>query len=390
MTRRLRLVVLGTIGNCPVGGHAWTFLNWLRAFDRLGHEVWYVEDHAVWSYDPEQNTMTDDCRYAVRHVSACLAGIGLSGRWAFRFPPRRGACWGLGTAALDALYRDCDALINLTGATALREEHLAAPLRIYVETDPVTAELQLANGDASVRARLEAHHVLVTYGMNYGAPDCGVPLNGLRYLTTRQPVDLDLWPLAFTPAAPFFTTIGNYRQQDKDVEYQGEVYRWSKHWEWEKILELPARTRQRFELALKVEDPEDRARLERHGWRLISPLSFSLDVFGGYRPYIQQSRAELTVAKDQNIRLRSGWFSERDACYLASGKPVVAQETGFSKVLPTGAGLWAFGTLDEAVAAVEAINADYERQARAARALAEEYFEAGRVAAALLRDVGLG
>ncbi len=390
MTRRLRLVVLGTIGGCPFGGHTWSFLNWLRGFHRLGHEVWYVEDQAAWPYDPEQNTTTDDCRYAVRHVAACLAGIGLPGRWAFRFPPRRGACWGLGAAALDDLYRGCDALINLTGATDLREEHLAAPFRIYLETDPVTAELQLAGGDARTRAALEAHHVLVTYGMNYGAPGCGVPLNGFRYLTTRQPIDLDLWPPAFTPAAPFFTTIGNYRQQGKDVEYQGEVYRWSKHWEWEKILDLPARTPQRFELALKVEEPGDRARLERHGWRVISPLPFSLDVFGGYRRYIQESRAELTVAKDQNIRLRSGWFSERDACYLASGKPVVAQETGFSSVLPTGAGLWAFGTLDEAVAAVEAVNADYGGQARAARALAEEYFEAGRVAAAFLRDVGLG
>ncbi|MCL6639933.1 MAG: hypothetical protein K6T92_01030 [Candidatus Rokubacteria bacterium] len=389
MKRPLRLVVLGSMGACPFGGQTWLFLNWLRGFQRLGHEVWYVEDHLTWPYDPEQDTLTDDGRYAVRHVATCLARLGLGDRWAVRISTRAGACWGLDPAALDALYRSCDALLNITGATDLREEHLAAPLRVYIETDPVTAELRLANGDEHTRWAFGLHDILVTYGENYGAPDCGAPLGGLTYRTTRQPIDLDLWPMAFTPRARFFTTIGNYRQEGKDVEYQGELYRWSKHWEWEKILELPRRTRQRFELALNVDDPADRTRLERHGWRVVSPLSFSLDVFGAYRRYIQRSRAEITVAKDQNVRLRSGWFSERDACYLASGKPVVAQDTGFTNRLPTGRGLWAFATLDEAVAAVEAINADYARQARAARALAGEYFEAGRVAADLLRTVGL-
>ncbi|HXG16241.1 MAG TPA: hypothetical protein VNK50_08345 [Calidithermus sp.] len=387
--RRLTLVVLGTMGGCPWGGHTWSFLNWLRGFQRLGHDVWYVEDQLAWPYDPERETVTDDCRYALRHLAECLGRIGLADRWAFRLRSRPDACWGLSSAALDALYRSCDALLNVTGATELRDEHLAAPLRVYLETDPVTAELRLAAGDERTRRALGAHHVLVTYGENYGSPDCGVPLDGLAFRTTRQPIDLDLWPMVFTPQAPCFTTIGNYRQEGNDVEYRGQVFRWSKHWEWEKILDLPRRTGQRFELALNVDRPEDRQRLERYGWRVVSPLRFSLDVFGAYRTYIQQSRAELTVAKDQNVRLRSGWFSERDACYLASGKPVVAQDTGFSNILPTGDGLWAFRTVDEAAAAVEAVNADYERQAKAARALAEEYFEAGRVAAALLRTLGL-
>jgi hypothetical protein len=386
--RRLKLVVLGTIGGCPYGGHTWSFLNWLRAFQRRGHDVWYVEDHLWWPYDPEQDTVTDDCRYAVRHVAACAARIGLGDRWALRLPTRAGACWGLSSSALDDLYRSCDAVFNVTGATDLREEHLAAPLRVYIETDPVTAELRLANGDEHTRWAFGIHDVLVTYGENFGAPDCRVPLNGLPYRTTRQPIDLDLWPMTFIPTAPCFTTIGNYRQEGKDVEYGGETYRWSKHWEWEKILDLPRRTTQRFELALNA-DPDDQKRLERHGWQLVSPSRFSLDVFGRYREYIQRSRAEITVAKDQNVRLRSGWFSERDACYLASGKPVVAQDTGFSNVLPHGAGLWAFSTLDEAAAAVDRINGDYPQQARAARALAEEYFEAGRVAGKLLHGLGL-
>jgi hypothetical protein len=385
--RRLTIVVLGTMGGTPFGGQTWLFLNWLRGFQRLGHDVWYVEDHRWWPYDPDQNTRTDDCAYAVRHVSTCTARLGPGVRWALRLLSRPDACWGLSGSALDALYRECDVLINLTGGTDLREEHLAAPLRVYIQTDPVTAELCLANDDEHTRWAFGVHDVIVTYGENYGAPDCAVPLGGIQYRTTRQPIDLTLWPMAYGPDARDFTTIGSYRQEGKDVEYGGEMYRWSKHHEWEKILDLPRRTTQPFELALNM-GPADRQRLERHGWRVVSPFRFSLDVFGAYPAYIRSSRGELTVAKDQNVRLRSGWFSERDACYLASGKPVVAQDTGFSNVLPVGEGLFAFTTAEEAVAAVEAINADYPRHVKAARALAEEFFDAPRVARELLEAVG--
>jgi hypothetical protein len=389
MRPNLRLVVLGMMGRCPFGGQTWLYLNWLRGLHRLGHEVWYVEDDTVWPYDPEQNTVTDDCSYAVRHIAGCLKRIGLPDRWAFRLADRQGACWGMSDQALNELYRSCDALLNVVGATDLREEHLAAPLRVYVECDPVTAELRLANGDDHTRVAFANHQAIVTYGENYGASDCSVPLNGIRYGKTRQPVDLDFWPMVYDPEAPFFTTIGNYRQSGNDVEYGGEVYRWSKHHEWEKFLDLPRRTTQPFELAMMPDDPADRERLEFHGWRLVSPFRMSLEIFGAYPAYFHRSRAEITVAKDQNVRLRSGWFSERDACYLACGKPVIAQDTGFSKLLPTGEGLFAFQTVEEALAGIDAINADYRRACEAARAIAEEYFEARRVAAGLLAEIGL-
>lgn len=376
------------MGRCPFGGQTWLYLNWLRGFHRLGHEVWYVEDDTVWPYDPDQDTVTDDCRYAVRHIATCLDRIGLAGRWAFRLADRADACWGLSAPRLNELFRDCDVLLNIVGATDLREPHLAAPLRVYVETDPVTAELRLAKGDAHTRTAFGLHHRLVTYGENYGAPDCGVPLNGLRYLKTRQPVDLELWPAVFDPHATPFTTIGNYRQQGSDVEYGGETYRWSKHHEWEKFIDLPRRTNQAFEVALNVNEA-DRLRLEQHGWRIVPPLRMSLDIFGAYPDYFRRSRAEWTVAKDQNVRLRSGWFSDRDLCYLASGKPVVAQDTGFGNSIPTGAGLFAFRTLDEAVAAIDLINRDYPRQCAAARQVAADFFECSAVAGRLLRDLGV-
>jgi hypothetical protein len=375
---RLRLVVLGMMGRSPFGGQTWLYLNWLSGLRRLGHEVWYVEDDTVWPYHPERNEVSDDCSYAVRHIDRCLERIGLHGRWAFRLADRRGDCWGLSESELADLYGSCDALLNVVGATDLRPEQLAAPFRVYVETDPVAAELRLAGGDEHTRIAFGNHHVIATYGENFGTPGCPVPLSGNSYVKTRQPVDLDLWPMAWKPKADRFTTIGNYRQEGDDVEWNGE-----------KVLDLPRRTTQRFELALMVREEEDRRRLIEHGWRLVSPLPMSLDVFGAYPKYIRASRAEFTVAKDQYARLRSGWFSERDACYLASGRPVVTQDTGFGDVLPTGEGLFAFSDVDDAAAAIEAINADYPRHCRAARKIAEAHFEAAGVAGRLLADLGL-
>jgi hypothetical protein len=388
MTRKLRLVVLGMMGRCPFAGQSWLYLNWLLGFRRLGHDVHYIEDDIVWPYDPEQNAITDDCRYAVNHIGHCMERIGLADRWGFRLADHKDACWGITPRELDDLYRTCDILLNIVGATELREEQMVSPFRVYIETDPVTAELRVAKGDEYTRGLLSAHHTIVTYGENYGAPDCDVPLNGVTYHKTRQPVDLDFWHATYDTGARLFTTIGNYRQEGKDVEYGGSVYRWSKHHEWERFLDLPRRTSQRFELAVKVDAQSDRERLSAHGWRLISPLTMSLDVFGAYPDYIRRSRAEFTVAKDQNVRLRSGWFSERDACYLASGKPVIAQDTGFSNILPTGEGLFSFITMEEILAAIDAINSDYPRHCTAARAIAEEYFNAEDVAKRLLGDLG--
>src|SRR5262245_52376777 len=156
---KLRLVILGMMGRCPFGGQTWLYLNWLRGLQRLGHDVWYVEDDTVWPYDPEQNTVTDDCSYALRHISACLERIGLGGRWAFRLADRTGSCWGLSESELADLYGSCDVLLNIVGATDLREEHMRAPFRVYVETDPVIAELRLANGDEHTREAFANHHV---------------------------------------------------------------------------------------------------------------------------------------------------------------------------------------------------------------------------------------
>ena len=383
-----RVVVLGSMARHPFAGQTWLFLGWLRGLVALGHDVWYVEDDIEWPYDGDRHTVTDDWSYASAHIRRSMERIGLADRWALRYSPVEGACWGKTGPEIDELYRTCDVLLNVVGSH-LRDAHLAAPFRVYVETDPVTHELLWAEGDPFPPEHFSQHHAIATYGENYGAPDCGVPLNGVTFVTTRQPIDLDLWPMAMTPDAASFTTVGNYRQSGKDVTYRGETYHWSKHHEWERFIDLPSRVDQPFHVAMKASE-DDRARLEAHGWQVSSPLDMSLDVFGAYPDFIRRSRAEFTVAKDQNVRLRSGWFSERDACYLASGKPVVAQDTGFGNILPTGEGLYAVRDVEGAAAAVEAINADYPRSCRAARAIAEAHFEAASVCARLLADLGVG
>ncbi|MGH7847591.1 MAG: glycosyltransferase, partial [Candidatus Binatia bacterium] len=256
-------------------------------------------------------------------------------------------------------------------------------------TDPVTHEILFAGGEREIVRLVEEHSDSVTYGENIGRQGCPIPpLPGLRS-RTRQPVLLDLWELGPSPRKAF-TTVANWKQTGNDVVYQGQTYYWSKHREFLKFIELPERVRQPIELALAFPhlDGSDRRLLEAHRWSVVDALPFTLDPWS-YRDYVRSSSAEFTVAKDQNVRLRSGWFSERSACYLAAGRPVITQDTGFGTVLPTGEGLFAFNSLEEIVEAFEKVISDYSRHSRAARAIAEEYFRAETVLAKVLDDLDL-
>ena len=252
-------------------------------FARLGHEVWYVEDDAVWLYDPEQNAVTDDCSYAIRHLAGCLERVGLPGQWAMRFMGREDACWGLSAQALNELYRSCDALLNIGGATDLvsgtwrrRSAYMSRRTQSSLSSSwPTTTSMRLAFAN---------HHTIVTYGENYGARLwCASEWH--QVWQDAPTYRLDHRPMAYDPAAPYFTTIGNYRHAGNDVTYRGETYRWSKHYEWEKFIDLPQRSPQPFELAMMVQDPEDAKLLETHGWKVVSPFAMSLDVFGTIRIY---------------------------------------------------------------------------------------------------------
>jgi hypothetical protein len=266
-------------------------------------------------------------------------------------------------AQVSRVFEQADALVNLTGATVLRDQHLRVPVRIYLETDPVLPQVEVAQARPFTVDMLAAHTHHFTFGENLGAPDCGVPVGRFAYHPTRQPIVLDWWSSGISPPGPVedgrFTTIASWKQSGKDLEWNGQTYTWSKHFEFLKFIELPRRTEQPLELALACEDGEAIQLLTSGGWRVVDALSLSKHI-EPYRAYVLGSRGEFTVAKDQNVRLRSGWFSDRSACYLAAGKPVITQDTGFGNIIPTGQGLFAFRTMDDVLAALDDIRADYE------------------------------
>lgn len=381
------VVILGVMGGSPYAGVAWQTLHYLLGFRRLGYDAWYVEATGTWPYDPRRGAVTADPAHAVEHLARLMARFGLAGRWAYRAVHAGGECYGLSPRQLDDLFARAEAVINLTGSTPVRDEYRCCGRLIYLETDPVAPQVELAAGRQATADFLGAHHLHFTFAENLGAPDCGVPATDLRYRPTRQPVVLDLWGTAGQPGDRF-TTVANWQQSGREVVLDGETYFWSKDREFLKFLDLPRRTSQRFELALVIRDPAARAALERNGWIVADALEKSADP-ETYRRYIQASRGEFTVAKDQNVRLRSGWFSDRSACYLAAGRPVITQDTGFGRIIPTGRGLFAFQSLEDILAAVEAVNTDYALHAAAARELAAEYFDAAKVLARLAAEAGL-
>ena len=373
------------LGGNPFAGIAWQVLHYLEGFRRLGCEVLYVEDTQAWPYDPERNSIVEDPGYAARYLERVIGRL-QEVRWAYVSPADEAL--GLRSEQLRRAVDGADALLNLSGATVLRGDYLHVPVRIYVETDPVLPQIEVQQGRQFTIEMLKHHTHHFSFGEKLGDPDCPLPVGPFHYQPTRQPVVLDWWPPP--PAAgDRYTTVGSWRQTAKDIAWRGETYYWSKDREFKRFLELPRRSGRRFELALSIDDQGDLEQLRDHGWE----VSDGLELTGSedrYQSFIAGSHAEFTVAKDQNVRLRSGWFSDRSACYLASGRPVITQDTGFGDVLPTGEGLFAFGELEEILAAIDAIDGDYERHRRAARAIAEEHFAAERVLGSLLERCGLG
>ncbi|HJY84588.1 MAG TPA: hypothetical protein VKK81_26335 [Candidatus Binatia bacterium] len=382
-----KLIVSGILFWYPLAGVTYQFLHYLIGLRRLGYDPYYIEDSGRWVYDPRINDLSDDATSNIETVAPILQAYGFANRWAFRGHYQGGQCYGMTEGQIVQLYREADAFLNVTGAQEIREEHLACPRRVYVESDPFASQVRVARGDASMIATLAMHDTHFSFGENLGAPDCDVPVERFRWLPTRQPVVLDLWnPLPRAEGAAY-TTITTWHNAGKNITYRGDTYYWTKDREFEKFLELPRRRTIPFELATGV--GEDVQRLLRdHGWRHVDSVGISTDPHR-YRTYIQCSRGEFTVARDQYVRPRTGWFSDRSVCYLAAGRPVITQETGFSKFLPTGRGLFGFCTMEEILAAVDAIESDYEGHCRAAREIASEYFAAEKVLGKLLKDARL-
>ena len=388
MPARDTVIVLGLLGQFPMAGIAWQLVHHLVGLRRLGFAVYYIEDTGNTPYDPRVKSLVRDCTYSLHSIANTLHRVGLHDAWAYR-DVLSGQWYGLPESRVRDLFAHALCAVNLCGASnpATLAFRPTGKL-LYLETDPVLQQVRLAQGDPATLQLLAAHDAHITYGENLGEADCPIPLTHFAWRKTRPPVVLDLWSARLDPTCRRFTTVATWRNLGKDLSFRGETYLWSKHHNWLTFAELPRHTAQEFELAVEIDNQADLAVFQRNGWVLTNPLTVSQDM-EVYREYLSTSRGEFTVAKDVVARTRSGWFSDRSVCFLAAGKPVVTQETGFSKYVPTGRGLFAFSTAEEVLAAFAAINSDYSLHARAACEIAREYFSAEKILRKLLDDVGL-
>ena len=379
---RLRVVVLGYIVRGPLGGLAWHHLQYMMGLARLGHDVYFVEDSDGYPscYDPVRNVMDVTPTYGVRFARRVFGRVGLGDRWAY-FDAHT-SCWlGPGADRVLGVCASADLLLNLSGANPVRPWLEQVPVRALVDTDPAFTQIRNLT-DPVRRQRTLQHTVFFSFGVGLGSGRSAIPSDGFPWRATRQPIVLDAWPVLPGPVRGKFTTV---MQWDSYPAREHEGCRYGmKSDSFEPYLDLPQRTGQRFELAVGSRTAP-RALLRHNGWAVRDPREPTRDPWT-YQRYLQRSKAEFTVAKHGYVVSRSGWFSERSAAYLASGRPVVTQETGFSDWLPTGSGVLAFNTPEQAVACIEAVNSRYRFHCRSARAVAEEYFDARKVLPRLIED----
>jgi hypothetical protein len=261
------------------------------------------------------------------------------------------------------------------------------PLRAYLDIDPGFGQMWRA---LDLHDLFAGHDAFITIGERIGREDCSIPTNGLDWITTPQPVALEHWP-AQPPPDPGagFTSVASWRGPFAPIEYEGVTYGLRVH-EFRRFADLPARTTEALEVALDIHEAEtaDLELLRANGWNLADPAVKAADPWA-YRDYVQRSKGELMIAKHMYVASRSGWLSDRSICYLASGRPVVAQDTGISELYPVGEGLLTFGEPAEAAEAIGQVSADYERHSRAARELAEQHFGSDVVVGRVLRELGI-
>lgn len=407
-TQSLRIIVSGLIAQHPaLGGMTWHYLNYLLGLTDLGHDVYYLEDSGLVPYELSDGEIQDDDlvttpEASVRHLDETLSRFGMQDRWAYRCGLRPG-WFGMRDVRRFEVLRSADVLINVSGSLEEPGSYRNVPKLIYVDTDPVVTQIKYLDADPpEFPARVDAHDLHFTFGES----DAGqLPETGHRWLPTRQPIFLPEWqPVEHTRSV--YTTVMSWASYaplvwrgreyaQKDAEFQRFIDLPANiaptrlevalapgvHREWQSRLEdLPARVR---DLVRKKPHWMPRELLEDMGWHVV-PADKRCGTLDDYRDYLRTSRGEWSVAKNAYVEGQSGWFSERSACYLAAGRPVVVQDTGFSQVLPVGDGLLTFTTPEEAADALADTENRYGHHARNATALAHACFDSRAVLSDLI------
>lgn len=369
----IRVMISGAIGSHPLygAGNSWAFLQYVLGFRKLGIETYYIEElNPEDCVDEAWNSAEFMHSANASYFRALMDRFDLTGTAALL--ERSGSGYiGLSHAEIETIAPSIDLLINGSGRLHFRPVLDAVRRRVYLDLDP--GYTQIWQEGYGVNMNLHNHDVYVTVGLNLGGPECPLPSCGIRWEKTLPPVVMDQWA-PFQAPGNAYSTVADWRSFNP-VEWRGVWYK-QKADEFKRIIELPRRVRVPLELCLAIDPAEpDRLELERQGWRLTSPAVHAATV-DAYRQYVRFSRGEFTAVKGGYAAGRTGWFSDRSACYLATGRPVIMQSTGFENYLPVGFGLLTFTDIETAVAAIESVESDYARHARAASDFAREFLDA--------------
>lgn len=382
---------MGFMGSCPIAGVIWQHVHYIVGLQRLGHKVYYIEDSARIPYNAQTFDTSNDYTYATKLLARLADDFDFKNRWAFcaRYLPELPTV-GLPLKKIRQLYKSADAILNVCGTQEFNDDLLASDRILYVESDPGVEQIKVDQNVQSTIDYLGRHHALFTFGENVGTERFPVPTHGLKWLPTRQPIVTDFWKTRRAPpSAAVFTSIANWSTSGlKDIAWRKKKYLWSKSREFIRFVNAPKIAGETFELATDIKDDKTRTRFCKAGWQFRSPHELSVK-YWDYRDYICRSKGEFTVAKDQYVRLNSGWFSDRSACYLAAGRPVITQETGFSEIYGNRGGLFGFRKLSEIAEAVREIDGNYSHHSRRAGEIARELFEAEKVLGFLLDRAGI-
>lgn len=380
------VLIGGALANKPHnGGAAWTRLNWILGLKGLGFNVIFIEQIAPQAcIDASGAPATFETAENRRYFRDVCDEFGLTGTAALIYGDGQ-ATEGLSRQDILDAADSAAFLINISGHLTWEPVMSRVPFRVYVDLDPgFTQFWQHAGSSAS---RLEWHDVYYTVGQNIGTSRSVIPTCGIDWRAVRQPVVLDQWPIADGGDPRRFTTIATWRGPYGPVEHDGTRYGVKVH-EFRKVMELPTLVDARFELALDISAAEgrDRDALAANRWHVVEARRVAGDP-QMFRHYVQGSGAEFSVAQQIYVETNSGWFSDRTVRYLASGKPALVQDTGFSAHIPAGEGLLAFTSRDDAAAGARSIIRHYGDHCRAARAIAEQYFDARLVLGEFVTDI---
>lgn len=385
----MRAIVTGMIATYPVGGVVWDYGQYALGLEQLGFDVYYLEDTGWQTYDPKHEKYSDDPSYSVQFLPQALSCLSptLGQRWHFRHVD--GRTFGISATNFAEIIAGADVFINVSGGTMLRDDYMSCKRKVLIDTDPGWNHFRNylrwdANPGWQGSHGYRAHDFFFTYAERLGQTDCPLPNLGLPWHPTRPPVVMSCWQ----PESPgsTWTTVMTWKNFQETIEHNGVIYG-TKEMEFGSVETLPLRVDASLEVAVGGGDVP-RQKWRDLGWSVVDSQSRSQSA-DTYRAYVQRSRGEFSVAKNVYVATRSGWFSCRSVCYLASGRPVVVQDTGFSNFIPTGHGLFAFATIEEAAQAVNTVESSYIEHQEAARDLARTHFNASMVLSQMLERIGL-